>query len=89
LRLPAMSYDTPASCSSILSRVRGSVTNNNRFWIGWLDLLLLSCIITRIYPVILECWFHTSLPPPSWRYSHFIVMRGIAGSLRRREHSEW
>jgi hypothetical protein len=25
----------------ILSRVRGSVTNNNRFWIGWLDLLAL------------------------------------------------
>jgi hypothetical protein len=23
----------------ILSRVRGSVTNNNEFWIGWLDLL--------------------------------------------------
>jgi hypothetical protein len=23
----------------VLSRVRGSVTNNNGFWIGWLDLL--------------------------------------------------
>jgi hypothetical protein len=24
----------------ILSRVRGSVTNDNGFWIGWLDLLV-------------------------------------------------
>jgi hypothetical protein len=26
-------------CNIMLSRVYGSVTNNNGFWIGWLDLL--------------------------------------------------
>jgi hypothetical protein len=30
-----------ASCPNILSRVWGSMTNNNKFWIGWLDLLAL------------------------------------------------
>jgi hypothetical protein len=30
----------------ILSRVYGSVTNNNGFWIGWLDLLPPSCTIS-------------------------------------------
>jgi hypothetical protein len=33
----------------ILSRVRVSVTNNNGFWIGWLDLLTPFVIITLIY----------------------------------------
>jgi hypothetical protein len=32
-------YRTVTSFPLILSRVRGSVTNNNGFWIGWLDLL--------------------------------------------------
>jgi hypothetical protein len=33
--------------TSILSRVYGSVTNNNGLWIGWLDLLTASFTITR------------------------------------------
>jgi hypothetical protein len=32
-----------------LSRVRGSMTNNNGFWIGWLDLLTPSFIFTLSY----------------------------------------
>jgi hypothetical protein len=32
-----------------LSRVRGSVTNNNGFWIGWLDLLVLLCTTSFNY----------------------------------------
>jgi hypothetical protein len=30
----------------ILPRVYGSVTNNNRFWIGWLDLVITSWVIS-------------------------------------------
>jgi hypothetical protein len=33
-------------CSYILSRVYGSMTNNNGLWIGWLDLLTPSLTIT-------------------------------------------
>jgi hypothetical protein len=33
----------------ILSPVRGSMMNNNGFWIGWLDLLTPSCTITLNY----------------------------------------
>jgi hypothetical protein len=33
----------------ILSHVRGSVTNNNEFWIGWLDLLTTSFTIPLNY----------------------------------------
>jgi hypothetical protein len=43
------------SAGLILSRVRGSVTNNNGFWIGWLDLLtpsLQSLVITVSYSAI-------------------------------------
>jgi hypothetical protein len=35
----------------ILSRVRGSVTNNNGFWIGWLDLLPLQLQLQQIITV--------------------------------------
>jgi hypothetical protein len=46
----------------ILSRVRGSVTNNNGFWTGWLDLLTPSFIITLNYNqlqylTINDCWW--------------------------------
>jgi hypothetical protein len=34
---------------NILSRVYGSVTNNNGFWIGWLDLLAPSCTVAPNY----------------------------------------
>jgi hypothetical protein len=34
-----LTADAIPSCIKILSRVRGSVTNNNGLWIGWLDLL--------------------------------------------------
>jgi hypothetical protein len=35
-----------------MSRVRGSVTNNNGFWIGWLDLLTSSFAITLQSPTL-------------------------------------
>jgi hypothetical protein len=35
--------------SKILSRVRGSRTNNNGFWIGWLDFLAL---LLQLQPII-------------------------------------
>jgi hypothetical protein len=38
----------------ILSRVWGSVTNNNAFWIGWLDLLTSSLTITRNHTQLQE-----------------------------------
>jgi hypothetical protein len=44
--LPIILLTFISSCS-ILSRVYGSVTNNNGFWIGWLDLMTASFTITR------------------------------------------
>jgi hypothetical protein len=43
-------WTTPAFSgrATILSRVPGSVTNNNGFWIGWLDLLALRFQLQRI-----------------------------------------
>jgi hypothetical protein len=35
--------------SNILSRIRGSVTNNNGFWILWMDLLTSSFTLTHNY----------------------------------------
>jgi hypothetical protein len=37
--------DINTSGMIILSRVYGSVTNNNGFWIGWLNLMTPSCTI--------------------------------------------
>jgi hypothetical protein len=53
-----------------LSRVRGSVTNNNGFWIGWLDLLAL---LLQLQPIITA---HNQLLPktrsvPYWTTSVF------------------
>jgi hypothetical protein len=42
---PTLSHRVSFRCILMLSRVRGSVTNNNGFWIGWLDLLTSSCTI--------------------------------------------
>jgi hypothetical protein len=53
----------------ILSRVRGSVTNNNGFWIGWLDLLTLIhlqrsglqaiVVLSLFYTLSVHCCTHT------------------------------
>jgi hypothetical protein len=50
---------------TILSRVHGSVTNNNGFWIGWLDLLtpsFQSLLVTIIYNNSQAIFSRTLLP---------------------------
>jgi hypothetical protein len=51
----------------VLSRVRGSMTNNNEFWIGWLDLLTHSFTITLNY----DRWLPKARSTPSWTTSVF------------------
>jgi hypothetical protein len=48
----------------ILSRVRCSVTNNNAFWIGWLDLLAPSITITLNYSQLEQPKSMTTLDSP-------------------------
>jgi hypothetical protein len=48
---------------TILSRVLGSVTNNNGFWVGWLDLLTPSFKITLNYNQLQQLTIHTILAP--------------------------
>jgi hypothetical protein len=52
----------------ILSRILGSVTNNNGFWIGWLDLLalLVQSLITAH-----NQWLPKTRSIPSWTISVF------------------
>jgi hypothetical protein len=49
----------------ILSRVYGSVTNNNGFWIGWLDLLTPSCTVSLNHSQLHEFTIHLQ-PNPSY-----------------------
>jgi hypothetical protein len=52
------------------SRIRGSVTNNNGFWIGWLDLLAL---LLQLQPIITahNQWVLRTLSIPYWTTSVF------------------
>jgi hypothetical protein len=58
----------------VLSRVRGSVTNNNGFWIGWLNLLTLLLqlhLITITYITAHNQWLSKTRSIPSWTVSVF------------------
>jgi hypothetical protein len=57
----------------ILSRVRGSVTNNNGFWIGWLDLLALLLQLLLIKSIITahNRWLPKIRSIPYWTTSVF------------------
>jgi hypothetical protein len=73
-----VSYNNFASFSNeeesvtILSRVRGSVTNSNRFRIGWLDLLelLLQSLLIKITKVH-NRWLPKTRSIPYWTTSVF------------------
>jgi hypothetical protein len=56
-----------------VSRVRSSVTNNNGFWIGWLDLLelLWQLLLISINYNSSNRWLSTTCPIPSWTTSAF------------------
>jgi hypothetical protein len=59
--------------NNILLRVRGSVTNNNRFWIGWLDLFTACFTITLNYNQLEQLTIDDCLtrPIPYWTTSVF------------------
>jgi hypothetical protein len=54
----------------ILSRVRGSVTNNNGFWIWWLDL---SVLLLQLQSIIIahNQWLSKTCSVPYWTTSVF------------------
>jgi hypothetical protein len=54
----------------IVSRVRGSMTNNNGFWIGWLDLLALLLQLLSILTAHNQ-WLSATRSIPYWTTSVF------------------
>jgi hypothetical protein len=56
--------------ANVLSRVWGSVTNNNGFWIGWLDLLTPSFSITTTH----NWWLPKACSIPYWTTNVFLVI---------------
>jgi hypothetical protein len=57
----------------LLSRVRGSVTDNNGFWIGWLDLLALLLQLQNLQPITTahNQWLPKTRSIPYWTMSVF------------------
>jgi hypothetical protein len=60
---------------NITSRIYGSVTNNNGFWIGWLDLLASSCTISPNHNQLQQLTIidYLSLSPFSFSFYDWLV----------------
>jgi hypothetical protein len=68
-----LSYGGTYSYIYILLRVWGSVTNNNGFWIGWLDLLALRLQLQSIITAHNQ-WLSKTRSIPYWTTSDFCMI---------------